>query len=227
MCILSYIPTRVGFTITFSRDEVYKRASTAPELHNYNGQQLVFPKDISSGGSWIGLNKTKSILGCILNNTGKSPNEPSKSRGLHLIDQLISGNSNLKEKTLRHIAPFTQVFFHLQTKTITQIDWDGSALKKQNISMSSPFLICSNSLYDQKTQTDLKTHFINQISTNADEDVSLSFHKRNLFYRNHPIYLRKGCDIQTVSITKIVKDMSRFALEYKDVLNRKTEILQL
>ena len=71
MCILSYIPTRVGFTITFSRDEVYKRASTAPELHNYNGQQLVFPKDISSGGSWIGLNKTKSILGCILNNTGK------------------------------------------------------------------------------------------------------------------------------------------------------------
>ena len=74
---------------------------------------------------------------------------------------------------------------------------------------------------------ELKTHFINQISTNADEDVSLSFHKRNLFYRNHPIYLRKGCDIQTVSITKIVKDMSGFTLEYKDVLNRKTEILQL
>ena len=131
------------------------------------------------------------------------------------------------EKTLRDIAPFTQVFFHLQTKTIIQIDWDGLSLKKQNISMYSPFLICSNSLYDQKTQTELKTHFINQNSTNADEDVSSSFHKRNLFYRNHPIYLRKGCDIQTVSITKIVKNMSGFVLEYKDVLNRKTEILQL
>lgn len=75
---------------------------------------------------------------------------------------------------------------------------------------------------------ELKTHFINQISANTEEEnVSLSFHKRNLFYRNHPIYLKKGCDIQTVSITKIVKDMSGFALEYKDVLNRKTEILQL
>ena len=227
MCILSYIPSRVGFTITFSRDEVYNRTSTAPELHNYKGQQLVFPKDNSSGGSWIGFNKTKSILGCILNNTGKSPNEPSKSRGLHLINQLVSDNGNLNDITLRDIAPFTQVFFHFQTKTIIQIDLDGLSLKKQNISMYSPFLICSNILYDQKTQTELKTHFINQISTNADEDVSSSFHKRNLFYRNHPIYLRKDCDIQTVSITKIVKNISGFTLEYKDVLNRKTEILQL
>jgi|TARA_A100001011_G_C14205855_1_gene797738 hypothetical protein len=96
MCILSYIPTKIGFTITFSRDEVYKRVSRAPEIHNYYGQQLVFPKNISSGGSWIGLNKTKSILGYILNNTGKSPNEHSKSRGIYLIDQLISGNGNLK-----------------------------------------------------------------------------------------------------------------------------------
>ena len=84
--------------------------------------------------------------------------------------------------------------------------------------MYSPFLICSNSLYDQKTQTELKTHFINQISTNADEDVSSPFHIRNLFYRNHPIYLRKGCDIQTVSITKIVKNTSGFTFEYKDMI---------
>ena len=96
MCILSYIPTKIGFTITFSRDEVYKRVSRAPEIHNYNGQQLVFPKDISNGGSWIGLNKTKSILECILNNTGKSPNELSEIRGIDLIDQLISGNGNLR-----------------------------------------------------------------------------------------------------------------------------------
>lgn len=75
---------------------------------------------------------------------------------------------------------------------------------------------------------ELKTHFINQISANTEEEnVSSSFHKRNLFYRNHPIYLKKGCDIQTLSITKIVKNMSGFVLEYKDVLNRKTEILQL
>ena len=87
----------------------------------------------------------------------------------------------MNDITLRDIAPFTQVFFHLQTKTIIQIDWDGLSLKKQNISMYSPFLICSNSLYDQKTQTELKTHFINQNSTKADEDVSSSFHKRNLF----------------------------------------------
>lgn len=93
--------------------------------------------------------------------------------------------------------------------------------------MSSPFLICSNSLYDQKTQTELKTHFINQISANTEkENVSSSFHKRDLFYRNHPVYVKKGCDIQTVSITKIAKDMSGFTLGYKDVLNRKTEILQ-
>ena len=36
---------------------------------------------------------------------------------------------------------------------------------------------------------ELKTHFSNQISANTEEEnVSSSFHKRNLFYRNHPIY---------------------------------------
>ena len=120
MCILSYAPTNDGFVLSFNRDEVYNRVAKPPEQYTVNNQKLIFPKDTKSGGSWIGVNITKSVVGCVLNAKGKTPKIPSNSRGNIFINQLIQGKANLYENELDDIAPFTLLSFCLHTQVITQ-----------------------------------------------------------------------------------------------------------
>ena len=111
--------------LTFNRDEVYNRVAKPPEQYTVDNQKHIFPKDIKSGGSWIGLNVTRSVIGYILNAKGKKPKIPSNSRGNIFIDQLIQGKANLYENELHDIAPFTLLSLCLHTQVITQYHWDG------------------------------------------------------------------------------------------------------
>ena len=125
MCILSYAPTNDGFVLNFNRDEVYNRVAKPLQQYSVDNPKLIFPKDTKSGGSWIGVNVTKSVIGCILNAKGKTPKIPSNSRGNIFIDQLIQGKANLYENELHDIAPFTLLSLCLHTQVITQYHWDG------------------------------------------------------------------------------------------------------
>ena len=228
MCILSYVPTNDGFVLTFNRDEVYNRQTKAPECYTIDNQQLVFPKDIKYGGSWIGVNVTKSVVGCMLNAKGKPPKIPSKSRGNIFIDQLKQGRANLKEKGLLGIAPFTLLCFCVQTQVVTQYHWNGLELKRQNHPVCSPFILCSSSLYNESTIGKLKAEFKNQIASKSEVETSTSsFHKKYLFHKNHPIYLKKNSDIQTVSITTILKNKSGFTLTYADLQENTEQTIPL
>ena len=59
MCILSYAPTNDGFVLNFNIDEVYNRTAKPPEQYTIDNQKLLLPKDIESGGSWIGVECNK------------------------------------------------------------------------------------------------------------------------------------------------------------------------
>jgi uncharacterized protein with NRDE domain len=111
--------------LTFNRDEVYNRVAKPPEQYTVDNQKHIFPKDIKSVGSWIGVNVTRSVIGYILNAKGKKPIIPSNSRGNIFIDQLIQGKANLYENELHDIAPFTLLSLCLHTQVITQYHWDG------------------------------------------------------------------------------------------------------
>ena len=228
MCILSYAPTNDGFVLNFNRDEVYNRLAKPPEKYTIDNQKLIFPKDTKSGGSWIGVNVTKSIVGCILNAKGKTPKIPSNSRGKIFIDQLIQGKANLNKNELHAIAPFTLLSFCLHTQVITQYHWDGFHLKRNKRTMYTPFIFCSSSLYENAIMKKLKAEFNSLIASKSEiETTTSSFHKKYFFYKNHPIYLRSNSGIQTVSMTTILKNKNGLRLNYTDLVENTEQTIQL
>jgi len=228
MCILSYAPTNDGFVLTFNRDEVYNRLAKPPEQYTVDNQKLIFPKDIKSGGSWIGVNVTKSVIGCILNAKGKTPKIPSNSRGTIFIDQLIQGKVNLNENELHDIAPFTLLSLCLHTQVITQYHWDGLLLKGIKRTMSTPFILCSSSLYENAIMKKLKAEFNSLIARKLEiETTTSSFHKKYFFYKNHPIFLKRSSNIQTVSMTTILKNKNGLTLNYTDLSENTKQTIQL
>ncbi|MGB2153628.1 MAG: NRDE family protein [Flavobacteriaceae bacterium] len=227
MCILSYAPTNDGFVLSFNRDEVYNRVAKPPEQYTVNNQKLIFPKDTKSGGSWIGVNITKSVVGCVLNAKGKTPKIPSNSRGNIFINQLIQGKANLYENELDDIAPFTLLSFCLHTQVITQYLWDGFHLKRNKRTMSTPFILCSTSLYENSIMKKMKAEFNSLIASKSKtETTTTSFHKKYFFYKNHPIYLKKSSDIQTVSMTTILKNKNGLRFNYTDLVENTKQTIQ-
>lgn len=228
MCILSYAPINDGFVLNFNRDEVYNRTAKPPKQYTIDNQKLIFAKDTKSGGSWIGVNVTKSVVGCILNAKGKTPKIPSSSRGSIIIDQLIQGKSNLNENELFAIAPFTLLSFCLHTQVITQYHWDGLILKRNKRTMSTPFILCSSSLYENEIMKNLKTEFNSLIASKSEiESATSFFHKNYSFHKNHPIYLKKNSNIQTVSKTTISKNKNGLRLNYTDLVENIEQTIQL
>ena len=100
MCIVSYVPTSTGFMLTFNRDEVFTRASSSPQKYAKKRQKLYYPTDRLHGGSWIGVNATKSTVGCILNAKGKQPLFKTKSRGLLFLESLTRSSLHFNKSTL-------------------------------------------------------------------------------------------------------------------------------
>jgi uncharacterized protein with NRDE domain len=228
MCLLSYAPTNDGFVLNFNRDEVYSRVAKPPEQYIVDNQKLIFPRDTKYGGSWIGVNLTKSVVGCILNAEGRSPKIPSNSRGNIFINQLIQGKANLNENDLLDIAPFTLLSFCLHTQVVTQYQWDGLHLKRNKLTMSTPFVLCSSSLYKNVIMKNLNAEFKSLIVSKSDiETTTSSFHKKCIFYKNHPIYLKRSSDIQTVSMTTILKNKNGLRLNYTDLMENTKQTIQL
>ena len=228
MCILSYAPTNDGFVLTFNRDEVYNRVAKPPEQYTVGNQKLIFPKDTKYGGSWIGVNVTKSVVGCILNAKRKTPKIPSNSRGNIFIDQLIQGKTNLYESELHDIALFTLLSFYLHLQVITQYHWDGLLLKRNKRKMSTPFIFCSSSLYENAIMKKLKAEFNSLIASKSKiETTTSSFHKKYIFYKNHPIFLKRSSGIQTVSVTTILKNKNGLRLNYTDLVENAEQTIQL
>jgi uncharacterized protein with NRDE domain len=71
--------------LTFNRDEVYNRVAKPPEQYTVDNQKHIFPKDIKSGGSWIGVNVTRSVIGYILNAKGKNQKFHQTAGGTSLL----------------------------------------------------------------------------------------------------------------------------------------------
>ena len=228
MCLLSYAPTNDGFVLSFNRDEVYNRVAKPPEQYIVDNQKLIFPRDTKSGGSWIGINLTKSVVGCILNEKGKTSKIPSNSRGNIFINQLIQGKANLNENELLATAPFTLLSFCLHTQVITKYHWDGLLLKRNKPTMSTPFILCSSSLYENAIMKKLKAEFNSLIASKSElEFTTSSFHKKYSFHKNHPIYLKKNSNIQTVSKTTILKNKNGLRLNYTDLVENIEQTVQL
>jgi hypothetical protein len=74
----------------------------------------------------------------------------------------------------------------------------------------------------------LKAEFNSLIARKLEnETTTSSFHKKYFFYKNHPIFLKRSSNIQTVSMTTILKNKNGLTLNYTDLSENTKQTIQL
>lgn len=90
MCTL-LIATRVWpdapLVVGANRDERLGRPSQGPQLHTQAGVKFFAPRDLQSGGTWLGINAHGVFVAITNRFVGRAPSAP-RSRGLLVLDAL-------------------------------------------------------------------------------------------------------------------------------------------
>ncbi len=151
MCTVTFIPSGSHFFFTSSRDERADRAAADfPRKYELNGQQVIFPKDPPSGGSWIAVNESGHVA-VLMNGAikGHQPEPPyRKSRGL-VLTELIASTSlaeTFEETDYNGIEPFTLILF--EDRNLLTGKWDGKMKWLESLNSNKPHIWSSVTLYD-------------------------------------------------------------------------------
>lgn len=224
MCTVSYVPTREGFIITSTRDEQINRPTEYPQSYSIKGNDLIFPKDLQSGGTWIALCPGEKRIACLLN--GAFENHQRKdtyrlSRGQILLDSFVYPSSETYQAFLdfEDVEPFTLLFIeNAKMLKFRELRWDGKQKYFNKIDTTKPQIWSSATLYDSATREQREKLFQNWISSNDWETVA-DFHanKQGIDSQNDVIMKRDG-GLQTLSISQIKYSDLGFTFQYTDLI---------
>src|SRR5690606_28790607 len=154
MCTLTFIPlTKGDFVLTSNRDEAPARETLSPKIYNEDGVQLIYPKDVLAGGTWIGVSEKKRIV--TLMNGGYKAHQRKpfyrKSRGLVVKDLLKCEDVKRKidNYNFNEIEPFTVIMVEWITEfKLFQLVWDGTDLHFSELPLT-PKIWSSSPLYPE------------------------------------------------------------------------------
>ena len=151
MCTLSVLRDADKIQITFNRDErLSRKAEIAP--HFWEDREILAPKDIKSGGTWIGVNPSSRSWACILNNYNcQQPDKQSDSlmsRG-DIIPLVLSEEAPISpsEMELSRYRPFNLLIG--KNDSVYEFCWDGSVFKEGLVSFSDDCIFRSSSSVKQ------------------------------------------------------------------------------
>lgn len=223
MCTVTLTPLgKTDFVLYSNRDEAPFRVSTFPEFYSHNDTQLLYPKDVESGGTWIGLSERQHLI-CLLNGgfeIHERKAEYRHSRGI-VVKDLLSCNSiveAIEDYDLKDIEPFTMIIVDWQNQLeFYELVWDGIQ-KHFKVLEKEPHIWSSSTLYDKSMRTERRTWFENFKSTNELNVKSLSnFHttagKGN---DDYGVIMNRGF-VKTTSITRVEKQDSTIKMVYNDL----------
>lgn len=220
MCTVTFIPSGRGFLLTSNRDELVNRPASPPRPYRHGGQTLIYPRDERAHGSWIGAG-SQGIVACLLNGADEwhaKQAHHTHSRGLILLEslqqpQLAAWATDL---ALQHTEPFTLLHFSLEEEwTGTSLVWDGSQKRLQPISMQTPGIWASATLYPAEIRAAKREKFrlLHAGTAQPDHHQLIDFHRdeRNLF---------NGMDgqLRTVSISQLECTAELVQFAYRDLL---------
>ncbi|MGC6525604.1 MAG: NRDE family protein [Flavobacteriaceae bacterium] len=227
MCIVTYLPNHNGFYFTSNRDEVNTRQTDYPKAYNHQQYEIIYPKDLEKGGSWFAIDTAHKKMACLLNATGKQPNQENRiSRGKLPINFLIEEMSLLKEKTLKRVAPFTLIGIQYTTKVIIEeYHWDGESIKLSYIDEKKPYLWCSNTLYSEDDKNRLTREFKNNLKKIESFRDVVDFHNKMAQPLCNNVFLKKDKDLQTLSITSLKATNKKEIISYSDLLENSIRVL--
>jgi len=238
MCTVSFVPlNEIDFVLTSNRDEAPNRLSLAPDYFELNQTKVLFPKDESSGGTWIGASEKNRVL-CILNG-GFSLHErlPNYrlSRGIIVKDLLVCENlkTSIKEYDFKDIEPFTLVIVDwTESLKCFELIWDGDA-KHFNELPLEPQIWSSTTLFTSEMKRERKEWFDKfKVKRNLTPSTLLNFHKTAGKGNNdYGVIMDRGF-VKTTSITQIVKEKETLLMDFFDLIkatntSKKLTTLQL
>lgn len=231
MCTVTYIPTDSGFYFTFSRDERASRETIPPDKYNWNGIELVYPKDESAGGTWIASSLTGKTT-CLLNGAFVNHQKRSdyiKSRGLILLESFNYQNAQefSDDIDLTNVEPFTLLTLDYSAGTLEkffEFRWDGDKKYLKQLIPKEQQIWSSATLYSpsiQQTRQQLFNQWINKHQDFEDRMIS-DFHNRKHGLSVSDDILMKGAgDLMTLSISQVHVVNTGSHFNYFDIINKK------
>ncbi|GAA3578117.1 NRDE family protein [Snuella lapsa] len=225
MCTVTIIPKGShDFVLTSNRDEAPDRISLAPEIYNIGNAKALYPKDVVSNGTWIGLSERNRLV-CVLNGGFEYHERKASyrlSRGIVAKDIMVAGDLKMAVDTydLNGVEPFTMVIVDWDTVLkFYELVWDGEIKHFKDLPLE-PAIWSSSTLYTAFMKAE-RLHWFETFKQNNSMDASslMEFHKTagqgNLDYG---VVMDRGI-VKTTSITQVVKQKGRVEMLYEGLEN--------
>ena len=223
MCTVTYLPLKEGgFILTSNRDESPIRNTIPPKKYDEDGVEMVYPKDVLAGGTWIGVSD-KNRLVCLLNGGFEKHQRNQQyrmSRGV-VVKKILSVDNPvayIQEFDFYDIEPFTIVLVDWNSDLKGyELVWDGKKKHVQQLSQE-PKIWSSSTLYDESMKEDRKKWFEEWLSHHSEFDQGeiLKFHLSTDKGTEGTTLKMKRPFVETVSVTSIKKDKT-ISIKYKDL----------
>lgn len=233
MCTVTIMPKgHNDFIITSNRDEAPNRVSLSPELYSVNNAKMLFPKDVLSGGTWIGVSDKNRVL-CVLNGgfvIHERKAEYRLSRGTVVKELLASENIEdaINDFNFCDIEPFTLVIADWNNGLkFMELVRDENKKHFKNLPLA-PKIWSSSTLYSEAMKNERKNWFESFKSENTLNSKSLlRFHKTaGNGDLNYGVVMDRFF-VKTTSITQIEKSNDLVELHYEDLKTDKIYNTQL
>ncbi len=224
MCTVTYLPIRNnGFILTSNRDESPMRQTVAPRIYQEGTLKLIYPKDKTAGGTWIGASE-KNRLVCLLNGGFENHQRNTyykMSRGV-VVKNLLTKDDALRyisEVDFLNIEPFTIVLVDWNTSlNLYELVWDG---KKKHFKKlpKEPTIWSSSTLYNKQMKQERQKWF-NEWLTNKDQfsqEEIVAFHQLTNKGDPETTLQMKRPYVETVSITSFQRISEKNSMKYIDI----------
>lgn len=230
MCTVTFLPlTSNNFILTSNRDEQRLRETIPPKKYIENGVEMVFPKDKTAGGTWIGTS-SKNRLICVLNGAFEKhvkKKKYKKSRGV-IAKEILKEDDFLqyvKNLDLKDIEPFTMVIIDWNEERLNlyELIWDET--KKYFTKLKNePKIWSSSTLYSNAIKEKRKQWFYKWIGENEFTlDAILNFHHSENGDKEQSVLMKRSY-VETVSITSVKKQSNLIEMLYEDVVHNQKSI---
>jgi len=224
MCTVTYIPQPGGhFILTSNRDENAARSPQNLTRSDETGARMIFPRDTAAGGTWIAASEDNRVA-CLLNGAfEKHQHRPPyrRSRGAMTLDFFTfpTAVSFFEKYDFEGMEPFTLII--VDDGTPYELRWDEKKAHLRQLRPEGKYLWSSSTLYPGEAGKMRDGWFRDWL--HGREDFSLAAIQQ--FHRNggkgdtwNGFIMNRNGQVQTVSITNVVKKKEGIEMIYDDLL---------
>lgn len=224
MCTVSFVKTNNKVIITSNRDEkVIRPSAIPPAKYDFNGTNLIFPKDMKGGGSWYVVSE-KGTAVVLLNGAEEKHQVDSwyrKSRGLIVLEIMIEASPKdfWNHIDLVNIEPFTLVLF--QEEQLFQLRWNGKVKEKLQLDANKKHIWSSSTLYScniRKQREALFNSFIEDKELLSEQEM-YEFHRYTDKENNeNGLVINRNEEMKTLSITQAIFESGQVQVMHYDLI---------